>query len=135
MANGRFPVRERNVKMRTMVGFSAVVLMLVVLSSCSGNRPERAFMGTWKGTAEGEAIELSFMEKDVCIVKSNDKSNDETIAGTWSIDPEDKAVMIFEDENNKVKVIATLLKDGKMIAQKEDESEAVVFEKSDSKKK
>lgn len=110
-----------------MVGLSAVVLMLVALSSCSGSRPERAFMGTWKGTIDGEAIELSFMEKDIWIAKLPE----ETSSGTWTIDAEGNALMSYEDG----KVIATLLNDGKMIAREEDGSSAVVFEKSDSKKK
>ncbi len=117
--------------MRNVFGLSAILLTCVALSSCSGNRPEKAFMGTWEGAHEGEALELSFMEKDTCIVKTND----ETIAGTWTIGPEGKALMTFDDDNDKVKVIATLVNDGKIIAQKEDGSEAVVFEKSASKKK
>ena len=113
--------------MRKVLGLSAVLLMCVVLSSCSGNRPEKAFMGTWKGTHEGEPIELSLMEKDISIANTPD----ETVAGTWTIDPEGNAVMTFEDE----KVIAMLLNDGKIIARNEDGSSSVVFEKSDSKKK
>ena len=42
--------------MRNVVGLSAVVLMCVVLSSCSGNRTKRAFVGTWKGSVEDEEI-------------------------------------------------------------------------------
>ena len=113
--------------MRNVVGLSAVLFVCVVLSSCSGNRPEKAFMGMWKGTHEGETIELSLMEKDISIAKTPDK----TLAGTWTIDPEGNAVMTFEDE----KIIAMLLNDGKIIARNEDDSSVVVFEKSDSKKK
>ncbi len=113
--------------MRNVVGLSAVLLTCAALGSCSGNRPEKAFMGTWKGAHEGETIELSFMEKDISIVKTGD----ETFAGTWIIDPEGNAVMTFEDE----KVIVTLLNDGKILARKGAGSSSVVFEKSDSEKK
>lgn len=110
--------------MRNVLGVSAVLLVCVALSSCSGNRPEKAFMGTWEGTDEEATLEVSFMEKDILIIKTPD----ETIAGTWTIDPEGNAVMTFEDK----KVIATLLNDGKIIARSEGGSSAVVFEKSDS---
>lgn len=113
--------------MRNVFGLSAVLLVCVALSSCSGNRPEKAFMGMWKGTHEGETIELSLMEKDISIVKTGD----ETLAGTWTIDPEGNAVITFEDE----KVIATLVNDGKIVARNEGDSSAVVLEKKDSKKK
>ena len=116
--------------MRKVLGLSVVFLMCAALSSCSGNRPEKAFMGTWEGAHEGEAIEFSFMEKDILIVKLEDK----TIAGTWTIDPENNAVMTYwEYQDNKL--IATLVNDEKIIFREEGESEAVVFEKSDSKKK
>ena len=127
MAEGKFAISERGASMRNVVGLSAVLFVCVVLSSCSGNRPEKAFMGMWKGTHEGETIELSLMEKDISIAKTPDK----TLAGTWTIDPEGNAVMTFEDE----KIIAMLLNDGKIIARNEDDSSVVVFEKSDSKKK
>jgi len=131
VADRKFGISERGTSMRKVVEILAVLLICIALSSCSGNRPQKAFMGTWEGNHEGEALQLSLMEKDVCIVKTDDQ----TIAGTWSIDHEDKAVMTFDDDGNKIKVIATLLNDGKIIAQKEDGSEAVVFEKSGSKKK
>ena len=112
--------------MRNVLGLSAVLLMCVVLSSCSGNRPEKAFMGTWKGTYEGETMELSFMEKNICIVKVAEGTH----AGTWSIDPKGNALMTFVDD----KLIASLMSDGRIIMQKEGESEAVVFEKAHKKK-
>ncbi|MBL7144473.1 MAG: hypothetical protein ISS76_09595 [Phycisphaerae bacterium] len=113
--------------MRNVVGLSAVLLICVALSSCSGNRPEKAFMGTWKGTHEGETIELSFMEKNLCIAKEGEGTH----AGTWSIDPDGNVLMTFED----AKVIATLTKQGQIIAREESGSEAIVFEKIDEKKK
>ena len=85
-------------------------------------------MGTWKGTLKGGVtMELSFMEKDILIIKMPDG----TIAGTWTIDPEGNAMITVEDE----KAIATLLNDGKIIARNENGSSSVVFEKSGSKKK
>jgi len=115
--------------MRNVLGLSAVLLMCAALSSCSGNRPEKAFMGTWEGRHEEEAFMLSFMDKNIWTLKMPD----ETKAGTWTIDPEGNAVMTLEGETNKV--IATLVNDGKIVAREEDGSNAVVLEKSDSKKK
>jgi hypothetical protein len=112
--------------MRKVVGLSPVLLMCIVLSSCSGNRPEKAFMGTWEGTYEGKTIELSFMEKGIFIVKIPDK----TFAGTWTIDPEGNAQMTYDDG----KVIATPMNDGRLIARPEDGSGAVVLEKTHKKK-
>ncbi|MDH4238003.1 MAG: hypothetical protein OEW48_00425 [Phycisphaerae bacterium] len=126
VADVEFEMSERSASMRNVLGLSAVLLVCVALSSCSGNRPEKAFMGMWKGTYEGETIELSLMEKDISIAKTGD----ETFAGTWTIDPEGNAVITFEGEDGRI--IATLLNDGKIIARKEGESSAVVFEKSDS---
>ncbi len=113
--------------MRTMVGLLALVFMLVALSSCSGNRLERAFMGTWKGTTDGEPIELSFMEKGIWVVKLPE----ETSSGTWTVDAEGNARITIEDG----KAIATVVNDGTLIAREEDGSSTVVFEKSDPKKK
>ena len=110
--------------MRKVVGISVVLLMCLVLSSCSGNRSEKAFMGTWKGTNSGEPVELSFIEKGIFIVKLPE----ETKSSTWTIDSEDNAVLTHEDDM----VIATLLNDGKIVARKEGGSSAVVFERSDS---
>ena len=112
--------------MRNVLGLSVVLFVCVALSSCSGNRPEKAFMGMWKGTDDGETIELSFLEKDISIAKKGD----ETLAGTWTIGPEGNAVITFEGEDGKI--IATLLNDGKIVARKEGQSSAVVFEKNDS---
>jgi len=115
--------------MRSIVGLSVVLLMCATLSSCSGNRPEKAFMGTWKGMHEEKAFMLSFMDKNIWTLKMPD----ETKAGTWTINPEGNAVMTLEGENNKV--IATLVEDGKIVAREVGASNAVVLEKSDSKKK
>jgi hypothetical protein len=115
--------------MRNVIGLSVVLLMCAALSSCSGNRPEKAFMGTWEGMQEEEAFELSFMEKNIWILKTHD----ETKAGTWTIDSEGNAVMALEGETKKG--IATLLNDGKIVAREEGGSKAVMLEKSDSKKK
>lgn len=112
--------------MRNVLGLSAILLMCIVLSSCSGNRPEKAFMGTWKGTHEGETIELSFMEKDIFIVKRPDQSK----AGTWTIDPEGNAQISFEYG----KMIATSVNDGRIIVRAEDGGDTVVLEKADKKK-
>jgi hypothetical protein len=113
-------------KMRSVVGPSAVLLICVVLGSCSGNRPEKAFMGTWKGTYEGDALELSFMEKGLWIVKSDDS----TTAGTWSIDPDGNAKLSYEDG----KATAKLTNDGRIVVQPEGESNAAVLEKAPKKK-
>ena len=112
--------------MRNVLWLSVAMLMCVALSSCATS-PDKAFMGTWEGTDEEATLEVSFMEKDILIIKTPD----ETIAGTWTIGPEGNAVMTFEDK----KVIATLLSDGKIIARSESGSSAVVFEKRGSKKK
>jgi len=78
-----------------------------------------------KGTVDGEAIELAFMEKDLCIVKEHEGTH----AGTWSIDSDGNALMTFED----AKVIATLTKQGPSIARENGGSDAAVFEKMDKK--
>jgi hypothetical protein len=116
--------------MRNVLGLSVVLLMCAALSSCSGNKPEKGYMGTWKGTIEeGEPVELSFMEKEIVTVKTPE----ETMAGTWTLDPKGNAQITFE--GGDMKLIATLVNDGKIVAREEGESKAVVFEKSDSKKK
>lgn len=112
--------------MRNVLGLSIVFLMCVVLSSCSGNRPEKAFMGTWEGTHEGETVELSFMEKGIWIVQLPE----DTTSGTWTVDSEGNAVLTYEGG----KVIATTMKDGRIIAREGDGSNAVVLEKTDKKK-
>ena len=113
--------------MRNVVALSVVLLVSMALNSCSGNRPEKAFMGTWKGNHEGEAVELSFMEKGIFIVKIPGK----TFAGTWTIDPEGDAQMTYEDQ----KTIATSVSNGRIIAREEDGSGAVVLERIDAEKK
>ena len=100
--------------------------MLVVLSSCSGNRPEKAFMGTWKGQYDGDPIELSFMENDVWVVKTSD----ETSAGTWSINSQGDAHMTNADDNATAKRAG----EGKIIVQAEGEGNAAVLEKATRKK-
>jgi len=112
--------------MRTMVGLSAVVLMLLALSSCSGNRPEKAFMGTWKGQYDGDPVELSFMENDIWVVKTSD----ETSAGTWSINSDGDAHMTNADVN----ATAKLAGEGKIIVQVEGEGNAAVLDKATRKK-
>ncbi len=113
--------------MRNVIRLFVAVLMCVVLSSCSGNRPEKAFMGTWEGTLAGGAmVEISFMEDQVLMAKFPDG----TIAGTWTIDPEGNAVMFAND----TKTIATLVNDKKIVTRNEDGS-STVLEKKDSKKK
>lgn len=120
-------VRERGVPMRKVLGLFVAMLMCVVLSSCASS-PEKAFMGTWKGTYDGEPVELSFfMVKNIVIWKIPR----ETIAGTWTIDHEGKARMTVDDE----KFIATLVTDDKIVVQYEGDSEAALLEKIDSKKK
>ncbi len=113
--------------MRNVLGLSAVLLTCVVLSSCSGNRPEKAFMGTWTGTDEGETVELSFMEQGIWIVKLPDG----TTAGTWTIGPEGNAVLIYDDS----KASATPTSDGRLIVRHEGESNVMVFDKADAKNK
>jgi len=113
--------------MRNVVGLSTVLLMCVALGSCSGNRPEKAFMGTWKGQYDGEAVELSFMEKGIFIVKIPDKP----FAGTWTMDPEGNAQMTYEDG----KIIATSVSNRRIIARAEDGSGAVVLERTDAENK
>jgi len=112
--------------MRNVLGLSVVLLVSVALSSCGGLGPEKPYLGSWKGTVDGEAIELAFMEKDLCIVKEHEGTH----AGTWSIDADGNALMTFED----AKVIATLTKQGQIIAREKGGSEAAVFEKIDKKK-
>lgn len=133
MADGKFAISERSISIRNVVGLSAILLMCVALSSCSGNRPEKAFMGTWKGTYDGETAELSFMEKDIFIFILTSGESHEIISGTWTIDPEGNAVMTVEDEDEKG--IATLLNDDKIIVREEGNSKTTLWEKSDSKKK
>ncbi|MBN2271810.1 MAG: hypothetical protein JXN61_14420 [Sedimentisphaerales bacterium] len=112
--------------MRNVLVLWAVLLMCVALSSCSGNRPEKAFMGTWKGQYDGDPIELSFMENDIWVVKTSD----ETSAGTWSIDPDGSARLSYEDG----KATAKLTNDGRIVVQPEGESNAAVLEKVPEKK-
>lgn len=111
--------------MRNVVGLSAVLLVCVALSSCSGNRPEKAFMGTWKGTAEGKPLELSFMEKGIWIVKPTDSAVLMN-SGTWAIDTHGNAVMTYDNGEG----IATLMEDGR-IAVRDDG--VFVLEKTDKK--
>ncbi len=116
--------------MRNVLGLSVVLLMCAALSSCSGNKPEKGYMGTWKGTIEeGEPVELSFMEKGIFIVKIPDK----TVAGTWTMDPEGNAQMTYEDG----KIIATSVSNGRIIARAEDGSGAavLVLERTDAENK
>ena len=114
--------------MRRVFGISAVLLMCLALSSCSGNRPEKAFMGTWEGTQNEEPVELSLLEKDIFILKIPDGMR----AGTWTINSEGNAVMVMQDQ--EAKGIATIVSEGKIIVRAEDGSEAVILKKSDSKK-
>jgi len=86
-------------------------------------------MGTWEGKHEGEPVEFSFMEKNIWVLKTHDV----TMAGTWTIDLEGNAQITSEDGDQKT--IATLMNDGKIIAREVGGSNAIVFEKSDSKKK
>jgi len=118
--------------MRNVLGLLTVLLMCAALSSCSGNRPEKAFIGTWKGMYEEEPVEFSFMEKGACIAKTNDET-DETHAGTWIIGLEGNAQMTFEGE--AMKFIATPVNDGKIIVRQEGESSGAVLEKSTPSKK
>ncbi|MHC4740963.1 MAG: hypothetical protein ACYS8Z_03570 [Planctomycetota bacterium] len=112
--------------MRNVLGLSAIIWICMALSSCSGNRPEKAFMGTWEGTNEGKTVEISFMEKDIFIMEYSGQSK----AGTWTIDPEGNAVMAIEDG----KAVATVMNDGRLIAREEDGGNAVVLEKAGKKK-
>lgn len=113
--------------MRRVVGISAVLLMCLALSSCSGNGPEKAFMGTWKATiAGGATIEVSFMEDGILQIKGPEG----TAPGTWTIDPDGNAVITFRDN----KTICMLVNDKKIVTRNEDGS-STVLERSDSKKK
>ena len=112
--------------MRSVRGVTAVLLMCVALTSCSSAPPEKAFMGVWKGTHQGTAIELSFTEEGVCTVKLPD----ETHTGTWSVDPEGNARMVFDD----AKATATRMSDGTLTAREEGGLDTVVFEKVSKKK-
>ena len=112
--------------MRNVIGLLVVLLMCAGLSSCSGNRPEKAFMGTWKGMYGEDPVEFSFMEKEIVVAQTLGK----TMGGTWIIDPKGNARLTFEGEDG-TKIIATAVNDGKIIAREEGESNAVVLEKSD----
>ncbi len=112
--------------MRKVFGLSAVLLICIVLSSCSGNRPEKAFMGTWKGTHEGDPVELSFMENGIWIVKEAG----ETTAGTWVMDAEGNAKMTYDDGKATVKLTG----DGRILVQPEGESNSIVLDKASRKK-
>jgi hypothetical protein len=101
------------------------MLMCVALSSCATS-PEKAFMGTWIGEHEDEAVELSFLEKDVWIVKTADS----TQAGTWSIDADGNALLTYDDG----KATATPTSDGRLIVREQDGGNAVVLEKAPKKK-
>ena len=111
--------------MRNVVGLSAVVLMCVVLSSCASS-PEKAFMGTWKGVHEDQTLELSFLEKDIWIVKTADS----TQAGTWIVDAEGNALLTYDDG----KATATPTSDGRLIVRQQDGGNAAVLEKAPKKK-
>ena len=101
--------------------------MCLALSSCSGNRPEKAFMGTWEADwGGGETAEVSFMENDILEIKLPEG----TAKGTWTIDPDGNAVITFRDN----KTICMLVNDAKIVTRNEDGS-STVLEKSDSKKK
>jgi len=81
--------------------------------STSSKKAYKAFMGTWKGTYEGEPVELSFfMVKNIVIWKIPG----ETIAGMWTIDHEGNVWFTI-------------------VVQYEGDSEAALLEKIDSKKK
>lgn len=113
--------------MKNVLGLSAVLLICVALSSCSGNRPEKAFMGTWEGTiAGGATIEISFMENDILKIKVPEG----IVTGTWTIDPDGNAVMTLRDN----KTICTLVNSRKIVTRNEDGS-STVLEKSGSKGK
>lgn len=126
VADGKFAVSKRSVSMRKVIEVSAVLLICMALSSCSGNRPEKAFMGTWEGAYENEPVELSFMEKGIWIVKLPE----ETSAGTWTVDPEGNAQMTYDDG----KSVATMMNDGRILVRAEDGGGAVMLEKADKKK-
>ena len=110
--------------MRKVIGFHVVMLVCVVLSSCASS-PEKAYMGTWEGTYEGETVELSFMEKGIWIVQTPDN----TTSGTWTVDPEGDAQMTYDDG----KAIATTMSDGRIVVKDEDGSNAAVLKKTKNK--
>jgi len=113
--------------MRNVLALSVVLLVVfVALSSCGGNRPEKAFMGTWKGQYDGDPIELSFMENDIWVAKTSD----ETSAGTWSINSDGDAQMTYDDG----KATAKLAGEGKILVQAEGEGNAAVLDKATRKK-
>ena len=113
--------------MRNVPGLSAVLLICIALSSCSGNRPEKAFIGTWEHTTAGGAvIEISFMESNILEIKVPEGTD----AGTWTVDPDGNAVITFRGN----KTICILENDRKIVTRNEDGSSSVL-EKRDSKKK
>jgi len=128
--DGKFVISERIFSMRNVIGLSMVLLMCAALSSCSGNKPEKAFMGTWKGMHEEEPVEFSFMEKGLCFAKG---TGDETHAGTWIIGLEGNPEITFEGEDEKF--IATPVNGGKIIIRQEGDSSGAVLEKSTPSKK
>ena len=115
--------------MRNVFQLLVILLFCIVVSSCSGNRTKKAFVGTWEGSVEDEEIAvLSFMENDVFSYTTNEMGK--TIMGTWTIDPNGNAVMDIEGETNKG--IATFMNDEKIMLRDASESSGAVLEKSKS---
>jgi hypothetical protein len=111
--------------MRKVILAAAVVGCCVVLSSCGG-RPEDAFLGSWKGTVEGDAYELEFLEKGVFRVKSSDES----AAGTWTMEPNGEALLSFGEED-KGRAVRT--GEDKIIVREGDGMKSYVFERAGKK--
>jgi hypothetical protein len=112
--------------MRKVILAAAVVGCCVFLSSCGG-RPEDAFLGSWKGTVDGDVYELEFLEKDIFIVKGSDGMN----GGKWSMGPNGEAILRVGDDDKGSRAVRT--GEGKIIVRPEEGSEAYVFERAGKK--
>jgi hypothetical protein len=116
--------------MRNVLGISAVLLMCIVLSSCSGNRPEKAFMGAWEN--KEDRVELTFREKGIWFYTYT--YNDKTISGTWTVDPDGNALMDGREEDAE-DGIARIMNDGRILWTDSHGGERMWFEKASTRVK
>ncbi|UCG47847.1 MAG: hypothetical protein JSU94_20510 [Phycisphaerales bacterium] len=110
--------------MRKLVAVSGVLLICVVLSSCTSVRPEDAFLGSWKGTHEGEGVEVVFMEEDMIVVTAGE----EQMAGTWTVGEDGSARITIDDGE----VTATATSDGMMVIR--GKADTVVLKRAEKRR-